>query len=130
MGPYCGISIANTITEERQPTIGSALLFSIDEFEEDETDHVGQRLDETNFSRTTLIGKLAPNKNLSNFGSHLPYDLFHIGSHGGEIDGYFVKHPFTDRDGDEHTVEYFEVVSFGPGEEPHMDKVERKTVSK
>jgi hypothetical protein len=31
-----------------------------------------------------------------------------------------VKQPFTDRDGKEHMLEYFEIVSFGPGENPDM----------
>ena len=125
-GPHCGVFITNAINEEFQPVVGSALLFSINEFEEDETDDVGRRLDENDFVITALIGRQATNRNLSNFGSHLPYDLLHICSHGGETDGYFVKQPFTDRDGKEHMLEYFEVVSFGPGEEPDMVKVERK----
>ena len=125
-GPYCRVFITNAINEEFRPAVGSALLFSINEFEEDETDDVGRRLDENDFVITALIGRQATNRNLSNFGAHLPYDLLHICSHGGETDGYFVKQPFTDRDGKEHMLEYFEVVSFGPGEEPDMVKVERK----
>lgn len=77
---------------------------------------------------TALVGRDATNRNLSNFGSYLPYDLLHICSHGGEKDGYFVKQSFTDRDGREHTLEYFEVISFSASEEPDMVQVERKAI--
>jgi hypothetical protein len=79
-GPYCGMFITNAITQEFQQAVGSALLFSIDEFEKDETDDVGGRLDDKSFVITPLIGRQATNKNLTNLGSHLPYDL----SNGGK----------------------------------------------
>ena len=130
-GPYCGIFLANAIAEEAYPApIGSALLFSLDEFSSDETPDVAERLEQNNFEVTPLIGPDATNENLTNYGSHLPYDLLHICSHGGETDGYFVKHHFNDRDGKPHTLEYFEVVSFAPGGgyEPDKIKVEQKII--
>lgn len=128
-GPYCAVSITNAIIDENEPLpTGSALLFSLDDFAEDETDDVAKRLDQNSFVITALVGRGATNNNLNNFGSHLPYDVLHICSHGGETDGYFVKQSFTDRDGKEHTVEYFEVVSFAPSDDPDMVKVERKMI--
>jgi hypothetical protein len=130
-GPYCGVFIANAISEETPAMpIGSALLFSIDEFSSDETKDVAERLDQNNFVVTALVGSGATNANLTNYGSHLPYDLLHICSHGGETDGYFVKQEFKDRDGKAHSIEYFEVVSWSLERAIDPDKVlvERKMI--
>lgn len=130
-GPYCGVFIANSIIEANAPMeIGNALLFAIDEFITDETKDVTRALDQSNFFVTELIGKDATYNNLDKFGAHLPYDLLHICSHGGEADGYFVKQQFADRDGKPHTIEYFEVVSFSEeaAAEPGKVRVERKII--
>lgn len=129
-GPYCGVFIANAIIEESSPPVGSAVLFSLDDFSSDETKDVTEQLDQNHFVVTSLVGRGATNENLTNYGSHLPYDLLHICSHGGETDGYFVKQEFTDRDGKTHCVEYFEVVSFSLERSPDPDKVlvERKMI--
>jgi hypothetical protein len=130
-GPYCGVVIANSITEALRPMeIGSAVLFSIDEFISDETGDIAKTLEQSNFVVTELIGPNATYNNLSNYGAHFPYDLLHICSHGGETDGYFVKHEFKDRNGDSHTFEYFEVVSFSEEAaiDPGMVKVEMKKI--
>ena len=130
-GPYCGIFLTNALAEEAHPVpIGSTLLFSLDEFSSDETLDVAERFEQNNFVVTALIGPDETNENLTNYGSHLPYDLLHISSHGGETDGYFVKHDFNDRDGKPHTLEYFGVVSFAPGGgyEPGKVKVEEKII--
>jgi hypothetical protein len=129
-GPYCGVFIANAIIEERSFPVGSAVLFSPDDFPSDETKDVTERLDQNNFVVTSLVGRGATNESLTNYGSHLPYDLLHICSHGGETDGYFVKQEFTDRDRRTHSIEYFEVVSFSPERAVDPDKVlvERKMI--
>jgi len=130
-GPYCGVVIANSITETLRPMeIGSAVLFSIDEFISDETGDIAKALEQSNFVVTGLIGPNATYNNFSNYGAHFPYDLLHICSHGGETDGYFVKHEFKDRNGDSHTFEYFEVVSFSDEAaiDPGMVKVETKKI--
>jgi hypothetical protein len=112
-GPYCGLVIANAImAENAPPLIGSAVMFAIEEFAQDETPEVAELLDANNFLVTPLVGPNATNANLNDFGTYFPYDLLHISSHGGETDGYFVKHAFKDRNGKDHTLEYFEVVSF------------------
>jgi hypothetical protein len=130
-GPYCGVFIANSIIEANFPMeIGNALLFAIDEFINDETKDVATALNQSNFLVTELIGKDATYNNLDEFGAHLPYDLLHICSHGGETDGYFVKQQFDDRDANPHTIEYFEVVSFSEeaAAEPGNVKVGRKMI--
>ena len=129
-GPYCGVFITNAIIEEASPPVGSAILFSLEEFPSDETNDIAQRLGQDNFVVTGLLGKGATNNNLNNYGSYLPYDLMHICSHGGETDGYFVKQEFKDRDGITHKIEYFEVVSFSleAAIDPDKVKVERKMI--
>ena len=109
-GPYCGVFITNAIIGDNFHPVGSAILFSLDEFSSDETNDIAQRLDQNNFVVTSLLGKDATNNNLDNYGAYFSYDLMHICSHGGETDGYFVKREFTDRDGRDHVIEYFEVV--------------------
>jgi hypothetical protein len=129
-GYYCGVFIANAIAVAALPSIGSALVFSLDEFSSDETRDLIGSLDRSNFDITALIGPGATNDALTNYGSHVPFDLLHICSHGGETDGYFVRQQFADRDGKAHTLEYFEVVSFS--EEGAIDTdnvlVERKAI--
>lgn len=130
-GPYLGVFIANAIIGEMPPTlVGSAVLFSLDEFSSDETNDVAERLTRSNFVTTGLIGRGATNENLSNYGSYLPYDLLHICSHGGETNGYFVKQEFNDRDGKNHSIEYFEVVSLSleGATDPDKVKVESKMI--
>jgi hypothetical protein len=128
-GAFVGMCIVNIINEDFADLIGNALLFSIDEFDHDETKDLRQCLSTNNFLDTSLIGKRATNNNLNYFGAYFPYDILHICSHGGETDGYFVKQRFTDDDGQEHIIEYFEVVSFRPS--PKGDQnihVERKVI--
>jgi len=66
---------------------------------------------------------------LSNYGAYFPYDLMHICAHGGETDGYFVVQKFTDREGADHTLEYYEVVGFAPSGRD-MVRVHRKLIFK
>ncbi|MBZ5678024.1 MAG: CHAT domain-containing protein [Acidobacteriia bacterium] len=123
-GPYCGVFITNAIVEEAAPTpVGSAIVFSPKHFASDEVKDVGRQLDQNNFIVTELVGPEATNDNLHDYGSHFPYDLLHICSHGGETDGYFVKQEFKDRNGDAHTIEYFEIVSWSLEHTTSPDKV-------
>src|ERR1035438_912679 len=77
-GPYCGVFITNAIIGENFHPVGSAILFSLDEFPSDETNDIAQRLDQNNFVVTPLLGKGATNHNLDNYGACFPYDLMHI----------------------------------------------------
>jgi hypothetical protein len=106
------------------------LSFSLNEFSADETKDVAAQLNQNNFVVTALVGPSATNENLTNYGSTLPYDLLHICAHGGETDGYLVKQEFNDKDGNAHTIEYFEIVSFSIERAIDPDKVlvERKMI--
>lgn len=124
----CGITIVNTIAEEQDPvSFGSALLFSPSQFAMEETQEVSTILDKSNFLVKRLLGKQATVKHLENYGSYFPYDLLHICAHGGESDGYYVTQTFTDRQGNEHKIEFYEVVGFSPSG-GDMVKVERKAI--
>ena len=95
----CGVFITNALIEEHVPIgLASAVVFSPELFASEETEDISKLLDANNFTVTSLVGKKATVKQLTNFGSHFPYDLMHICAHGGETDGYFVVQEFTDRD--------------------------------
>lgn len=53
----------------------------------------------------------------------------HICAHGGETDGYFAVQEFTDRNGESHKLEFYEVVGVSPTE-GDMVRVHRKLIFK
>jgi hypothetical protein len=111
----CGVYVAITILEEHNPTaFDSALLFSPQEFDVEETGQISAILDAGNYTVKRLLGTQATVKQLENFGGYFPFDLMHICSHGGETDGYYVVQEFTDREGGQHKLEYYEVVGASP----------------
>ncbi len=57
-----------------------------------------------------------------------PYDLFHICSHGGEVNGYSLMEQFHDRYGVSHTIEYDEVVSFASSPDSKLIPVHTKQI--
>jgi hypothetical protein len=106
------VAIVDAITHEHMPTIfASALLFSPELFESEETKQIGKNLGVNGYSP---LGKVATVRNLANFGAYYPYDVLHICSHGGETDGYFTIRTFRDREWATHTIKYYEVVGFAP----------------
>ena len=126
----CGLFITNALVEEHAPIgLSSAVVFSPELFASEETEDVSKLLDANNYSVTSLVGKKATVKQLTNYGSHFPYDLMHICAHGGETDGYFAMQEFTDRDGKSHKLEFYEVVGFSPTE-GDMVTVHRKLIFK
>ena len=95
-------SIANAIWRKTHlPLIGSAVTFAIEEFAQDETPEVADLLDANNFLVAPLIGRQRHECQPNRLRNVFPLRLLHISSHGGETDGYFVKHPFKDRDGND-----------------------------
>lgn len=126
----CGLFITNALIEEHVPIgLASAIVFSPELFASEETEDVSKLLDANNYIVTGLVGRRATVKQLTNFGSHFPYDLMHICAHGGEIDGYFAVQEFTDRTGVSHKLEFYEVVGFSPAEGNMVD-VRRKLIFK
>jgi hypothetical protein len=110
-----GIFIANNLRDDDNPrAFGSSLHFSPHFFPSEETDEVIKLFAENNFVTKALVDDDATARNLSDFASYYPYDVLHICSHGGETGGYFVVQTFTDRAGQEHKVEYYEVIQIDP----------------
>jgi CHAT domain len=93
---------------------GSALLFSPQSFNDEEIDSVDRLMCAKNLITKTVLGRDATVKNLDSYGSYYPYDILHICAHGGETNGYFVLQDFIDREGAQHTIEFYEVVGFEP----------------
>ena len=126
----CGLFITNALIEEHVPVgLASAIVFSPELFASEETEDIDKLLEANNYTVTRLLGKKATVKQLTNYGSHFPYDVMHICAHGGEVDGYFVVQEFTDRDGKSHKLEFYEVVGFSPTE-GDMVRVHRKLIFK
>jgi hypothetical protein len=103
-------------------------VFSPEEFEEEETEEVIKQLSSSGFILKGLVGKHATVRAIGHYAEHYPYDVLHICSHGGETDGYRVTENFTDRNGNEHTVEYDEIVGFAPSPSTKMVQVIRKAI--
>jgi hypothetical protein len=126
--PY-GFIVDNLVEEHDPMTFDSALLFSPQLFPIEETDEILKILDNNSFTVKALLGKDATVTHLSNYGGFYPFDIMHICAHGGETNGYFVIQQFTDRNGVEHTFEFYEVVGFTPTD-GEMVQVMRKAIFK
>lgn len=122
------IFIINSIIWETRPSAKAALVFSPQEFKDEETSSVISQLQRKNLYVRALIGKEATVHNLDMYVREFPYNWLHICSHGGEISGYAMTETFTDRDGRLHTVEYDEVVGFAPKPGEGLIAVHRKTI--
>jgi len=109
----------NIFYEQNNDQLGSALIFSpqpenLGEQTKAEVKHVDKVLTRMNYFLKNLIGKQATVKTFDNYVGHYPFDVLHICSHGGKIDGYYVVQEFVDREGKQHVVEYDEIVGFSP----------------
>ncbi len=103
--------VFDNIRAETEPQLASAVVFTIDEFAmNSEAQNVASELEKNHFAVRTLAGLGASGFSFGYHAEHFPYGVFHIVSHGGEIDGFAVTERFTDRNGVEHIVEYDEVV--------------------
>ncbi|MEY3783729.1 MAG: hypothetical protein RLZZ230_51 [Candidatus Parcubacteria bacterium] len=106
--------IINGIGTERGGRFHSAVVFSPQFFTLEETESVIEFLQEKEYYVRELVGEDATTQNLDFHAQHFPYDLLHICSHGGEMEGYEVTLKFKDRKGALHTIVYDEAVSFSP----------------
>jgi len=118
--------VNNILFKEGEP-FDASVVFSPTFFPDEETNLLRDFLKSSNLYVRALIGNTA---NLANFGFHaecFPYDLLHICSHGGEVDGYEMSERFTDRDGQTHLVEFEEVIGVTPvPNKPDIVAVHRK----
>jgi len=107
----------------------AAIVFSPIFFEDEETVWLCNFFDAHKYYLRPLLAKRATVAEFDFHAQHFPYDLLHICSRGGQVDGYEMKDQFTDKDGRTHIVEFDEVVSFTPApDEPEMFVVQRKVI--
>lgn len=104
--------IFNNLFNELHSNSGSAIVFSPQFFKDEETEHVIEILNAKEFYVREIIGEDASVFNLDMNLRTFPFDIFHICSHGGEVDGYSITAEFNDRDGIKHTIEYDQIVGF------------------
>jgi hypothetical protein len=106
--------VFNNIIFEHIGTFHSAVVFSPAFFEDEETQQLLEFFTKNNYWLRRLIDREATLENLDFNVQHFPYNVLHICSHGGEVDGYEVWEEFVDRTGVTHVIEYDEVVGFSP----------------
>ncbi len=121
--------VFNSIIFEHIEIFNSAVVFSPVFFADEETRWLVEFFTQNNYYLRQLIGPDASFANLHFNVQHFPYNVLHICSHGGEVDGWEVSEEFVDRDGKTHLIEYDEVVGYDPV--PDKDgriPVHRKTI--
>ncbi|HVA27925.1 MAG TPA: hypothetical protein VNF68_07075, partial [Candidatus Baltobacteraceae bacterium] len=108
--------IVNAIVRARsRRRLASAVVFAIEELRHrDETGWLLQFLREQHYAVRPVVGREATAENFDYYAGHFPYDILHISSHGGEVDGSLVTLTFSDRQGERHVIEYDEVVGIAP----------------
>jgi hypothetical protein len=121
--------ILNSIIFADGEQFGSAVVFSPVFFSDEETNWLCEFFVRNRYYLRPLIAR---NATLASFDFHVqyfPYDLLHICSHGGEVEGYEMSERFTDRDGKTHTVEFEEVIGVTPApDKPGMVAIHRKVI--
>ena len=122
------IFVFNCIYYETNFIIESGVVFSPLEFTNEETDFVKNKLLQNNYNVRELVGPSATAHNLDFNIKEFPFNILHLCSHGGEINGYSLNEKFTDRDGQIHTVKYDEVVTFAPSPKKELIPVTIKRI--
>lgn len=123
-----GLFIFNSLNAAKEPSIASGVVFSPLEFEDEETGFVINILKEKHYYVRELVGKNATAYNIDYHVTDFPYNILHFCSHGGQVDGYHIKHEFNDRDGLAHTIEYDEIVSLAPDKSEELIRVTAKNI--
>jgi CHAT domain len=105
----------------------SAVVFSPVFFHDEETDWLCDHFKKNNQYLRVLVGDNATVVSLEFTTQHFPYDVLHVCSHGGEVEGYEMTVRFEDQDGTSHTVDFDETVGLMPVPEDHSKvRVSRK----
>ncbi len=121
--------VFNCLAFEHIERFNSVVIFSLEEFFVDgETKWLIDFFKKNNYFIRGLISETAKVRDLDYNAPNFPYDILHISSHGGEVDGYAVSEEFTDREGKKHLVEYDEVVGFSPVPGKDLIELHRKTI--
>jgi len=123
------IFVMNNILFESIEPFHSAIIFSPVFFADEETEWLRTFLKQDNYYVRALIGSDASLAKLDFHAQHFPYDLLHICSQGGEVEGYEMSEQFIDESGSTHSVEFEEVVGFTPlPDKPGMVQVHTKAL--
>jgi len=105
----------------------SAVVFSPVFFSDEETNWLVDFFRESGYYIRALKGRDATVAQLDFHAQYFPFDILHLCSHGGEVDGYEMTEHFVDCNGNKHVVEFDEVIGFTPvPERPAMVRVHRK----
>jgi hypothetical protein len=124
----CDFFVFNNLFYERKNGIHSAIVFSPAFFSDEETEQTIETMKANHYYVRELVDDEATVYNIDMHVKEFPFDLLHICSHGGEVDGYHTIEKFVDRDGVEHTVEYDEVASIAPYPGADLIPVTRKLI--
>lgn len=107
--------VFNCIFYEHHPNLSAAIVFSPLIFKDkEETGFVINSLEAQELYVRRLLDQDASVYNIDMHIQEFPFDLLHICSHGGEVSGYTYVLGFEDNVGNQHEIEYDEVVSFAP----------------
>lgn len=122
--------IINNIVYEGKLKFGSAVIFSPQYFKNEECTFCENAFMRSNFFVKNLFNENASVEDLDFNLKEFPYDVFHICSHGGEIEGSLINEEFIDRDGNLHNIEYESVLSISPRSQDELFHVQHKAVFK
>jgi len=107
----------------------SAVVFSPTFFQDEETDELCKLFAKNKYYLRGMIGQDASASNFDFSVQFFPYDILHICSHGGEVDGYEMTATFVDKENVAHRVEFEEVVGYSPiPDKEGMVEVTRKVL--
>lgn len=120
--------VFNNIYYESNITPESGIVFSPLKFIDEETNFLIEELKKNQYYVKTLIGEDATAYNLDLHIKVYPFNILHICSHGGEINGYEINETFEDRDGNIHSVKYDQVVTFAPSPKKKLIPVTFKSI--
>jgi hypothetical protein len=119
--------VLNSIMFKNGDNFHTAVVFSPVFFPDEETEWLCDFFGGNNYYLRPLIGRNATVANLDFHAQYFPYDVLHICSHGGEVEGYEMSDQFVDKEGNTHSVDFDEVVGITPvTDKPDMVRVHRK----
>jgi hypothetical protein len=106
--------ILNNIIFAAAENLHSAIVFSPVFFDDEETDELRTLLAKDEYYVRAMIGQDASVSNVDFSVQFFPYDILHICSHGGKVDGYEMTAKFVEKDHNTHTVDFDEVIGYRP----------------
>jgi hypothetical protein len=118
--------IINNLLYENAKKFGGAVVFSPEFFKDEETAFVSNKLESKGYYVRELTGNDATVYNLDMHLKEFPYDVMHLCSHGGEVKGATVLEKFKDGQGNEHAVEYDQVLGIYPSGRKELFVVQTK----